>query len=175
MENKAESKKTILFYGLLTGGASILITLISYAMGNVVNPNILLKALSFVLPITLIVLGIRSYKSKNNGHLTWGQAVKIGVGISVIWGLLSLIFGYILEVHIDPSIMEQQLQFTVESLQKWGVKEDMIEETIRKTKESQASLTPRIMGLLFFIFGGFVISAIAGAIMKKDTNDVNFN
>ncbi len=174
MDNKSVRKQIIVNYGLITGVASILITLISYATGNIVKPNILIATISFVLPIVLIVLGIKKYKSLNNGHLTWGQAVKVGIGISLIWGILTLIFQYILETYIDPSIVQQRLEYSVKALQDWGANEDVIKKTIEGQK-NQNPLLSKSIGILGFIFIGFVTSAIAGAIMKKDTNDIDFN
>lgn len=174
MENKSVRKQIIVNYGLITGVVSILITLISYATGNIVKPNILIATISFVLPIVLIVLGIKKYKSLNNGHLTWGQAVKVGIGISLIWGILTLIFQYILETYIDPSIVQQRLEYSIKALQDWGANEEMIKKTIEGQK-NQNPLLAKSIGVLGFIFIGFITSAIAGAVMKKDTNDIDFN
>lgn len=166
MENQTNSKNTIINYGLLTGGVSILIGLISYATGNVANPGFLLSALAFIAPIVLIVLGIKKFKSENNGYLSWGQAVKIGVGIAVLWGLLALNFQYILENFIDPSILEQKTEIAREALEKWGLDDDVIEQSLEK-QQNQNPLLAISMGMLMFAFIGFVISAIAGAVMKK--------
>lgn len=170
MENQTNSKQTIINYGLITGGASIFLALISYAMGNVANPGVAMGILSFLVPVVLIVLGIKKFKSDNNGYLTWGQAVKVGVGISLIWALLALCFQFVLENYIDPSILEQKIEITRQSLEKWGMDEDMIEESIEKQK-NQSPLLANSMALLLFSFIGFVVSAIAGAIMKKDENN----
>ncbi|MBA6155149.1 DUF4199 domain-containing protein [Tenacibaculum sp. S7007] len=171
MENQTNSKSIILNYGLLTGGVAILLGLVAYAMGNTYNPGVILSILTYLVPIVLIVLGIKKFKQNNNDYLAWGQAVKIGVGIALIWGLLAVIFGYLLENVIDPNLIEQKMIVLREGFEKWGLDEDMIEQQL----EAQQNTNPLLassMALLFFAFIGFVVSAIAGAIMKKtEEND----
>ncbi len=172
--NTQTSKQIIIKYGLITGGVSILLTLLSYLTGNAVKPNVLISVISFFLPIILIILGIKTYKTANNGFISWKESVKIGIGIAIIWGILSLVFQYILETYIDPTIFDQKLQYTVTSLQKWGLDDDKIEEVIKQTKESQNSISAKIMGILGFLLVGFITSAITGLIIKKNEDDINF-
>ncbi|WP_299620617.1 DUF4199 domain-containing protein [uncultured Tenacibaculum sp.] len=167
---EASTKKSIIDYGLITSIASIFITLIGYAMGNAANPGLVLGIIGFVVPITLIVLGIKNFKKRNNGFLKWAQAVKVGIGITIIWGLIALTFQYVLENYIDPNILEQKAELLRTQLENWGMDEDQIEESIEKQKNGNP-LLGNALGLLFFAFIGFVVSAIAGAIMQKREED----
>ena len=170
MENQADSKKTIINYGLMTGFSAIIITLISYAMGKAANPGVFFGIISFVVPIALIILGIKKYKTINNGFLTWGQAVKVGIGIALIWGVLALSFQYVLENIIDPDIIEEKMELVRQSLEEWGIDDDAIDEQIEKQR-NQSPLLTNAMGILVFAFLGFIVSAIAGAVMKKTEED----
>ena len=166
MENQTNKKNIILEYGLYAGSISVLLALVFYAMEKAANPGIVLSLISIILPLTLLVLGIRKFKLLNNDYLNWGQALKIGVGIAMLWGIIALGFQYILENVIAPELIEQKLEVARLSMEKWGISEDMIEESIESQKK-QSPLLGIAMGLLFFAFMGFVVSAIAGAIMKK--------
>lgn len=166
MENQTNNKNIILEYGLYAGSTSVLLALVFYAMGKAANPGIAPSLISIILPLTLLVLGIRKFKLLNNDYLNWGQALKIGVGIAMLWGIIALGFQYILENVIAPELIEQKLEVARLSMEKWGISEDMIEESIESQKK-QSPLLGISMGLLFFAFMGFVVSAIAGAIMKK--------
>ena len=170
MENQANSKSIILNYGLITGGASVFIALIAFAMGNSANPGIPLTILGFLVPTILIVLGIKKFKSINGGFLSWGQAVKIGVGISLVWAVIALTFQFILENYIDPTILEQKIELTRTALENWGMDQDVIDEQIEKQR-NQSPLLTNAMGLMMIAFIGFVISAIAGAIMKESSEN----
>ena len=170
MKNQANSKQIILNYGLLAGGAAILIALISYAMGIAANPGIAISIISFIVPFVLIVLGIKKFKTSNQGFLTWGEAIKTGVGIALIWGLLTLSFQYILENVIAPELIEQKLEIARETLENWGMDDELIDAQIEK-QQNQSPVFGLSMGMLLFAFLGFVVSAIAGAVMKKTEED----
>ncbi|APG64392.1 hypothetical protein LPB136_02985 [Tenacibaculum todarodis] len=170
MENQANSKSVILNYGLLTGGVSVLIALVLYAMGKTANPGIPMTALSFIIPIVLIVLGIKKFKDTNGGFMSWGQAVKVGVGIALLWGLLTIIFQYVLENFIAPELIEQKLEAARVAMENWGMDQDLIDTQLEKQRDTNPFFGAA-MGLLFSAFIGFVISAIAGAIMKKTEED----
>lgn len=175
MNNQINSKRIIIIYGLIAGIVAILIGLITYSMGKNSNPGLLFSTFSFIIPFTIIILGIKKYKKYNHNFLSWEQAIKTGIGIALIWGALTLSFQYALENVIDPNLMEEKLE-----LQRKRLKEKKIssaetyivlsDEAIDKQIEKQRNQNPLLgnaMGLLLFIFLGFVVSAIAGAIMKK--------
>ena len=95
MENKISSKNTMLNYGLVLGLTSMFINLIAYAIGIHLDQDWRVGALAFVAMIVIIVLGIKNFKAVNSNLITWGQSVKIGVGISIISALLGLTYNLI--------------------------------------------------------------------------------
>lgn len=173
MENQANNKNIILIYGLIAGLAAILIALSSYLNGNNANPGALFSSLSFLLPLVIIVLGIKKVKKKNQGILSWEQAIKTGVGIALIWGILTLSFQYILENIIDPELLIEKIELFREretSREVGRMTDEAIEKEVEKLK-NQNPLIGNAFGLLAFIFIGFIVSAISGAIMKKTTDE----
>ena len=170
MEQQANSKKTILTHGLLAGITAISVALIAYAMDKVLNPGTLLSIISFLVPLALIVSGIQRFKKVNDGFLGWEQAIKVGIGIALIWGLLTLSFQYILENIISPELLTEKIENFREELTELGNSEEVIKEQVEKKRNLNPFLG-NAMGLLFFIFIGFVVSAISGAIMKKTKED----
>ena len=170
MEQQVNSKKTILTYGLLAGATAISVALIGYAMDKVLNPGAVLSIISFLVPLALIVLGIKKHKQLNNGFLGWEQAIKVGIGIALIWGLLTLSFQYILENVIAPELLIEKIENFRQELTERGNSEEVITEQVEKKRNLNPFLG-NSMGLLFFIFIGFVVSAISGAIMKKTEED----
>tara|TARA_R110001592_G_C12850177_1_gene721785 strand:- start:32 stop:550 length:519 start_codon:yes stop_codon:yes gene_type:complete len=170
MENQASSKSIILNYGLYTGVLSILIAVILYAFGKSANPGLIMAIVSFVAPSILLVLGIKKFKEANNGFMSWGQGVKVGVGIALVWGLLALSFQFLLENVIDPGLIEQKIQVTKTALENWGMNQDLIDQQIEKQR-NQNPLLASALGLIFFAIIGFVVSAIAAAIMKQSEEE----
>jgi len=166
MENQTNSKSVILNYGLYTGVLSILIALILFALGKSADPGVLLALVSFVAPLVLLILGIKKFKEANQGFMTWGQGVKIGVGIALVWGVLALGFQFLLENVISPELIDLKLQVARTQMENFGMSEDVIEAQMEKSK-NQSPFFGFALGLIFFTIIGFVVSAITAAVMKN--------
>ncbi|MCF2875647.1 MULTISPECIES: DUF4199 domain-containing protein [unclassified Tenacibaculum] len=167
MENQANSKGTILNYGLYLGIAGVFIHLIFYATGNLISLGWLSGIIGFIAMIILIILGIKKFKADNGGFLTFGQAVKVGVGIAVISGIISTIYTLIFTNVIDPTIQEQALEIQRQAWIDAGYNEDQMEASEAMMQKMQSPMITVPLSIVISAFFGFVISAIGGAIMKK--------
>lgn len=171
MENQADSKKIIINYGLILAGASILIGLIQYAMGTHLEQNWVSSFIGFLLVITLTVLGIKKFKEVNNGFLSWGQAVKIGVGIAAVAGLIGALYQYVFINFIEPDFVELIAEKQEEVLLEQGYTDEQIEAAQEMSKKFQGPIIMSAMSIIGSAILGFIISAIAGAVMKKTEQD----
>ncbi len=171
MENQASSKSIIINYGLMLGAASILISLVKYAMGMHLDQGWAFTTLSLLLTIGLIVFAIKKFKETNDGFLSWGQAVKIGVGVAIISALISAIYQFIFISFIEPDFMQQVLEKQNQTYMDQGYTEEQIEQTNALSKSLMNPTMMAAIGILSSAIGGFIISAIAGAIMKKSEED----
>ncbi|MCG7502456.1 DUF4199 domain-containing protein [Tenacibaculum sp. Mcav3-52] len=169
MENQTNSKNIILNYGLIYGGAIVLTNLIIYALGmtfdtvgGIIN-IIVLAACIIALPI----LAIKKFKKDNNSLLIWGQALKIGVGVVAIGALISIIYSHIFTGLIEPDFYNQLNEFQTQKLLDAGLTDEQVDTQLTMQSKFQGTLIGDALGFLFYIFLGFVVSAIAGAIMKK--------
>ncbi|WP_420553392.1 DUF4199 domain-containing protein [Tenacibaculum aiptasiae] len=167
MENQANSKGTILNYGLYLGIAGVFIHLIFYATGNLISLGWLSGIIGFIAMVVLIILGIKKFKADNGGFLTFGQAVKVGVGIAVISGIISTIYTLIFTNVIDPTIQEQALEIQRQAWIDAGYNEDQMEASEAMMQKMQSPMITVPLSIVVSAFFGFVISAIGGAIMKK--------
>lgn len=167
MENQANSKNIILNYGLLLGVLTILISLIVYASGNHLQPHWSVSLFSILFMIAAIVYGIKKFKESNNDFLSWGQAVKIGVGISIIAALLSVIYNIIFVTYIEPDYMTQLMEIQTQGMLEQGMTDEEIEMAVSMTEKFSSPYLSAAFGIIGSAIGGFIISAIAGAIMKR--------
>ena len=172
MENQANSKSFIVNNGLMLGVASILVSLIVYATGNHLPPHWSISLISIALTIGAIIYGSNQFKKANSGFMSWGQGVKIGVGIAILAGLIGAIYNYVFMTCIEPNYMEQLMEIQNQKLFDGG----MSEEQIEAANEMSKKFTSPLMGVAFSIIGsaifGFIISAITSAVMKKtEEND----
>ncbi|CAL2102943.1 conserved membrane protein of unknown function [Tenacibaculum sp. 190130A14a] len=172
MENQANSKSIILNYGLYLGLAGVLIHLTFYATGNLISLGWLSGILGIIAMIVFIVLGIKKFKNDNSGYLTFGQALKVGVGIAVISAVISTIYTLVFTNVIMPDFQEQMLEVQKQAWMDAGLNDEQIESSAEMTKKFQSPFISVPVSLVMAAFLGFVFSAISGAIMKKtEEND----
>lgn len=172
MENQVNSKSIILNYGLMLAVVSIIVSLISYATGTHFKPHWSTSVITIIAFIALVVLGIKKFKGLNNGFLSFGQAVKTGVGIAIISALIGSVYQYIFMNFIEPDFMSQMLEIQQQSMIDQGMSEEQIEAAQEMGAKFSSPLMMSAFGIIGSAIGGFIISAIAGAIMKKtEEND----
>jgi amino acid transporter len=127
----------------------------------------------FAIAVTLTfpILGIYKFKKDNSDFITWGQSVKIGIGIILIGVLITIIYNHIFTTFIEPDFYNQMTEIQRQALIDAGLTQDQIETQFKISSMFQGTILGDAVGLLFFAFVGFVISAIAGAIMKRTEED----
>ena len=93
MEDQPQvSRKSIMLnYGLLMGFASIIVALVNYVVSeNLYEPHWLLMVGSLAVTIIIIIVGIKKVKESNSGFLSVSDAIKTGLGISLISAIVGL-------------------------------------------------------------------------------------
>jgi len=171
MENQANSKSIILNYGLYLGLIGVVTHLLLYATGQLLELNWINSIVSIIAMIVLIVLGIKKYKNEANGFISWGQGLKIGMGITMLSAVITVVYVLLFMNVIEPDFQQQALEFQKQAFYDAGMNEEQIEATIDMTKKFQTPLISSAMILGFSAFLGFVISAIISAIMKKSEEE----
>ncbi|GGH02129.1 hypothetical protein GCM10011416_21140 [Polaribacter pacificus] len=172
MENqKATSKSIILNYGLYLGIISVLLSLIVYAMGDAHTPHWSISLIGFALLVVLIVLGIKKYKESNDGFISWGQAVKVGVGIALISAVISIAYQQVFVNFIEPDFMNVAMELQNQRMIDQGLTSEQIDAANEMGKNFSGPVISSAIGLIVSAFLGFVISAIAGAIMKQSKEE----
>jgi hypothetical protein len=168
MENQTSSKSIILNYGLYLGVISILISAVVYAMGDHLKPHWSVSLLNIVTMIALIIMGIKKFKDENGGFMSWGQAVKVGVGLTVISTLIVIAYNLIFMTFIEPDFMQQVLAVQEQAWVDQGMSSEQTEAAKEMMLKFQSPLISSAFGLVVAAFIGFIFSAIAGAVMKAE-------
>ncbi|MEE9408532.1 MAG: DUF4199 domain-containing protein [Polaribacter sp.] len=173
MENQANSKGFIVNNGVILGVASILLSLVMYATGSHLDPHWSSSVVSAALFIGIIILGTKKFKEANGGFMSWGQGVKIGVGIAVLAGLIVVIYNYIFMNFIEPDFMSQVMEIQNQKFLDQGMTEEQIDAANEMGKSFQSPGVMAAMGIIGYAIGGFIVAAITSAIMKK-TEEENY-
>ncbi len=173
MENTttALSKKHILNYGLLLGLVSVLFGVIIYITNSYTQQSWVISIAGFAILIASIVLGINGFKKENNNLLSLSQALKVGIGIAMIGGLIGAAWMYILMNYIEPDMVNQIVNAAEEQMieQNPNMTEAQIETAIEITRKFTSPGINTAISLIGNLFFGFIISIFAGLIMKKES------
>ncbi|WCO01908.1 DUF4199 domain-containing protein [Psychroserpens ponticola] len=151
-------KQTVLkygLYGLLTGFIIFTIHLIFGIENLDYSTNEVLGYVSIFLSLSFIFFGIKHYRDHiNNGVISFGKAIVIGILISVLVGIGISIADFIYTKFIDPSFFSNYEQQLIEK----GRENEIIKMT---------STTAALFMLVLVTIIGFIISLISGLILQR--------
>jgi hypothetical protein len=176
MENKkASSKQVMLNYGLILGFASILIAVANFAFGNIYEPHWTISVISIIITLTVIVFGLKTVKENNGGYLGLGESIKNGLGMALISGIIYVIYLYVFTSFIEPDY------FTNLALVQETAMLEAYPDFTDEQMETAMAMSQKMSGfgmiaaitLIMSLFFGFIVSLIAGLIMKKTAEDLD--
>jgi len=171
MENQSNNKKIILNNGLYLGIISVIVGLALWASGQYFELQWIGNSVGTLATIFFIVFGIKSYKDTNGGFISWGQGLKIGMGIVMVSAVISVIYTLLLTNVIDPELQAQGMAIQEQAWIDQGLTSDQIESAKEMTEKFQSPAIISGIILIVAAFIGFVISAIIAAIMKKSEEE----
>ncbi|QHL87712.1 DUF4199 family protein [Nibribacter ruber] len=152
-------------YGLITGLVSALYLVILYLTDN--STTWWLGLLGIVIPIVGMVQAFKHFREANGGLMSYGQAIGIGTLMGLVSGIITAITAYVYIEFVDPSVLEALKAGQIEMLEKFNLPEDKLDEEIAKLEESTTAGKQALSSLIGGPVGGFILSLIIGAIMKK--------
>lgn len=170
MENqqKPSRKSIMLNYGLYLGVASILLSVLNYSFGNVYEPHWSLNVLGIAILIVFAVLGIKKYKDANDGLLSLGQALKTGIGISLLGAIIFMIYFYVFAKFIEPEFIARTTEINLEKAieSRPNISQEALDAQENMTKKYFFAFSFGFI-LIVNLFIGFIVSLIAGLVMQK--------
>lgn len=151
-------KSTVLKYGSygLIVGFIIFMLHLTLGINNLdYSTNELLGYVSIFLSLSFIYFGIKHYRDHvNNGLLSLGKAISVGVLISLLVGLGIAIADFIYTKYIDPEFFSRYTEMMIEQ----GQGDQVMEMT---------SSTAAVFMLVLVTIIGFIISLISGLILQR--------
>lgn len=167
MENQASSKSIILNYGVYYGVLSIVIAVLFYALDMHLEQGVVNMVTGLGVMLVFIVLAQRKFKLDNMNIMSFGQAVKVGMGTVMLGAVISLIYNQIFVNFIEPDFMEQVMEI---QRQNWR-DDNLTTEQIQGAEEMARKFSGPVIQSAFVLIGaaffGFIFSAISGAILKR--------
>ncbi|WP_461533630.1 DUF4199 domain-containing protein [Sinomicrobium sp.] len=167
IENTTPTGKFALNYGLLLGGISVVFSLILFSMDLHYQGGSSVFIVSVLSMLGCIIAGLIQYRKVNGGYMTFSQGLKIGVGICLIGGVITMLFQFVLSNVLDPEMTAKQLDIARAQMQEQGLGADEIEARIEMAKKFTGPFIQAAFGLIGSVFFGFVLSIIPVLVLKK--------
>ncbi|MEB8329453.1 DUF4199 domain-containing protein [Flavobacteriaceae bacterium KMM 6897] len=171
-ENKPNTGKIALNFGLILGGLSIVFAMMLYSLDMHYQGGMLVLGVSVILMIAVIVLGMLQFKKANNGFMTLGQGLKVGLGIAIVGGVIGILFNQVMAGIIDPEMMEKAMEYQKGVLMETTkLTSDQIDAQLEMGKKFSTPSMQIVFGLVYSLVAGFIFSLIPALILKKqETN-----
>lgn len=168
MEKTVSSSKAGMTYGVYLGLISVVLTLIVYILGLVGESYVTWVSLAISIAfVSWVMINFRD--KQNGGFMAYKQGVGVGFMTFLIGGIISSIFTFVLFKFIDPGLVEQIVQKSLdEAIQKNPEIEGNMEMVEKWTRMFVNPPAMAIMGVVSSAIGGIIISLILAAIFKKE-------
>lgn len=166
----ASVKKIALPYGAVLGLFTVLLSVIVYVMDLTYEQPWWQGALGFVAMIICILIGIKTFKKDNAGFLSLGEALKVGLAISLIAAIFGVIFNLIFMTVIEPDFIANMLAATEDNMlaQNPNMTQEQIDMGMSITETMMSPTIITAMAIIMTLFFGFIISLITGLVMKVE-------
>jgi hypothetical protein len=173
MENQKPSPgKFGVNYGLILGAIMILISVIMYATGMLLEGTQWPQYLYYIIFPVIIFYAIGQFKKTNASSLSFSEALKTGMVIAVISALVYAVYGLIFNYIIDPEFMDEMMKLAEEKIaEDPNMPVEMKEKSLEMAKTFSNPLLGSAMWLALSSFFGLIWSAIAGLVMKTSSQD----
>lgn len=169
-------RQTAMRYGAISGGASILMSLIAFLTDTdpaLPTTNGGIKAVYTIIglgvSIWAISSAIRHHRDRElGGYISLGRAVMVGLLVGLIGGIIGLVYMLLYTTVINPGFAENMQAAIQQQWEAQGMSEEQIEMASQWSGWATSPVFLAISQVIGGVFGGTLIGLIAGAIMKKD-------
>ncbi|MGB5820156.1 MAG: DUF4199 domain-containing protein [Saonia sp.] len=173
-ENQPKTGKFAMNFGLLLGASSLVFGLMLYFLDMHYQGGIPVFIVSLVLMLAFVIMGMVQFKRANQGLMSFGQGLKIGVGVCLIGGVIGIVFNLLMTNVIDPETIEKALEYQKGQLIASGdLTSERIEAQIEGQKKFSTPFWQVTFGLLFSVILGFLLSLLPALVIKKKKETLN--
>ncbi|MFN3315217.1 MAG: DUF4199 domain-containing protein [Raineya sp.] len=148
-------------YGLFSGLASVIISLVSFIAD--LRENSAIGILSTAVTIAFLVMAMKYFRDQNSGFMKFGQGFGIGMIVSAISSLLSGAFLIVYFKFINSKMLDEISDKAHQEWEKAGLDDKQIAMAEKFISAEFMFLTAVFGGLIF----GAILSLIVAAIMQK--------
>ncbi len=166
---KSSPGKFAMNYGILLGVIMVLIAVIMYVTGMPLKGIQWPQYLYYLFFPLIIILGIKAYKAQNEGFLSLGEALKTGIAIALISGLIYVVYIILFNYVIDPEYNNKIIEMVRDQmLESPDISEAQVEQTMGFVKKMSDPVIGSSVWIGLSLFFGLIYSLIGGLVMKNE-------
>lgn len=163
-------QNSILINGIFLGLLTVLISVLKYSLSsNYLEKSYWDQILGFILLVAFVYIAINSFKKSNNSYISLKQSIKIGLGVTLIFAFLNVIYLYFFMSIIEPDFKDKIIEMQIKEMQKSNTPNSQIKMTLEMMEKYFVSIT-LFVTIIYALITGLITSLIIGAIVKKDAN-----
>lgn len=166
-------------YGLLGGLTIAAIQILLYYVSFEASQSLGIgSALGLIIPIVLMVLGVKAERENQEGFISFGEALKTAFFVYMLCTIVSGVISFAhMKTYSDETweqIAEIQKEGAMDMVKMFGAESAELEEAFDEQfdadaiKEQTSSINALLLGILVAAFFGIIISLIIAAIMKRN-------
>ena len=169
-ETQPKIGKFSLNYGLILGLIGVVFGIMLYTMDAHTSQDPTNTVINIVITVGVIIWGLYAFRKANGGYLKLGQAIKLGIGISLVAGVISVLYTVLMANVIDPDFAVKIAENQKAAAEAAGqLSSDQIQQQYDGTVNYFWISYPFI--LIASIIFGLVVGLIGGLILKKSQPD----
>lgn len=170
MEEKVTVKQVGVRYGIIAAIVFIIYGLILQISGLVGNQS--LGYVNYLILAIIVFLAHKTFKEKGDGAMRFGQGLSIGMIITAIGTVVSMIFSYVYIKFIDDSMITLIRDKAYSSMEEQGMPDEQIEQAMSMSEKFMTPEMIIVFGTIFFLFFGFIICLVLSAITQKAKSNI---
>ena len=166
-------KNTVIKYGLyaLLSGFILFGLPFLFGMGVDFDYGELIGYTSMVLSLLFVYFGIKHYRDKvNEGKVSLGKAIKIGMLITLFSAVGVAFFDYIYTSQINPDFANEYIEYSIKKMETTLSSEELKIKSAELKQQMEDYGSPIFMAFMMFAsvtILGFIISLISGLILQR--------
>ena len=133
--------------------------------------NVYVGYATIIASLMFVYFGIKHYRDKvNNGKVSLGKAIAIGMLITLFSAVGVALFDYIYTTQINPDFVSEYLEYSIKKMETTLSPEELKVKSAELIQQMEDYGKPWFMAFMMFasvIILGFIISLISGLILQR--------
>jgi hypothetical protein len=172
-------KKTVVTFGLLSGGVSALMMLLTVPFMDRIgfDHGEIFGYTAILMSFLLVFFGVRSYRENvGGGAVGFGRAFTVGILITLVSCVFYVATWELIYFKLSPGFADKYSAYAVEKAKASGASQQKLDETARQMAEMKKMLDrPLVNAAVTFVEPfpiGLIVTLVSAAVLKKKKQPV---